>query len=300
MLANVTVGAVLYTSYLQSLSLFHEPLAFSSKRIYPPPDPVHTLSAGALAGAVQSLVAAPLDALSVRFKTSEMLEGRYKDMWHYAYRKLRDIGLQGVFAGYGLSLFKDTLGCALFFSTFEYVKAQAYYGFLTRYYGRLDPSTLFGLSRQSLPFSQESREGNIGVKPVIKPHYLIEPAFLLLAGVSASITQQLVQHPLTRLQEIHFQRLESLDYAANLSHRKRHMFRLYYHAYEETLRQCKTQALREGGWRKWLYRDFLWTTVRQTPSTSAGLIVFEVVRRKYAMGGEEVRIEKDGYDILLR
>lgn len=298
MLANVTVGAVLYTSYLQSLSLFHESASYASKRMYPPPMVMHTLSAGACAGAIQSLVAAPLDALQVRFKTSEMLEGRYKDMWHYAYQKLRSIGPQGVFAGYSLSLFKDTLGCALFFSTFEYVKSQAYYGFLTRYYGKMDASALFGLSRQSLPFAAEG--SNIGEKPVIRPHYLIEPTFLLLAGVSASITQQLIQHPLSRLQEIHFQRLESLDYAAQLEHRKRSMFRLYYHAYEETFRQCKVQAVREGSWKKWLYRDFLWTTVRQTPSTSAGLIVFEVVRRKYAMGGEEVRIEKDGYDILLR
>jgi hypothetical protein len=30
------------------------------------------------------------------------------------------------------------------------------------------------------------------------------------------------------------------------------------------------------------------------------LIVFEIVRRKYADAGDEVRIEKDGYDILLK
>ena len=40
-------------------------------------------------------------------------------------------------------------------------------------------------------------------------------------------------------------------------------------------------------------------TLRQVPSTSAGLIVFEILRRKYALDEEEVRIHKDGYDILL-
>ena len=40
-------------------------------------------------------------------------------------------------------------------------------------------------------------------------------------------------------------------------------------------------------------------TVRQVPSTSAGLIVFELMRRKYAFESEEIRIEKDGFDILL-
>ncbi|KIW01057.1 uncharacterized protein PV09_07571 [Verruconis gallopava] len=291
MLANVTVGAVLYTSYLQSLAMLHEPSAYASRRVYPPPDPCHTVTAGAAAGAVQSLVAAPLDALQVRFKTSEMLEGHYKDMWHYAYQKLKSIGPQGVFAGYSLSLVKDAVGCALFFSTFEYVKAQIYYGFLTRWYGKMDAATVFGLQR--------SADRHEGKKPIIRPHYMIEPTFLLLAGVGASVAQQVVQHPITRVQDVHYQRLESIDYAAQLENRKRSMFRLYYHAYEKTYEQCRRQARREGGWRRWLYRDFLWTTIRQTPSTSAGLIVFEIVRRKYADSSDVVRIRKDGYDILL-
>lgn len=76
-----SVGAVLYTSYLQALASLHEPSAKSAKRVYPPPDPRHTFTAGFVAGSVQSVVAAPLDALQVRFKTSEMLEGRYQNMW---------------------------------------------------------------------------------------------------------------------------------------------------------------------------------------------------------------------------
>jgi hypothetical protein len=54
-----------------------------------------------------------------------------------------------------------------------------------------------------------------------------------------------------------------------------------------------------GGWRSWLYRGFILNTMKQVPSTSAGLIVFELVRRKYGSQIEAVRIEKDGYDILL-
>jgi hypothetical protein len=34
------------------------------------------------------------------------------------------------------------------------------------------------------------------------------------------------------------------------------------------------------------------------PSTSAGLVIFELVRRRFGMG-EEVKISEDGYDILL-
>src|ERR1700712_2492099 len=145
LLTSLSVGAVLYTSYLQVLGAFHEPTSLIARRVYPPYEVRHTFAAGFAAGTIQSFVAAPLDALQVRFKTSEMLEGRYRNMWHYAYGKLRSIGPQGIFAGWSLSVLKDSFGYAVFFSTFEYVKAQMYYGFLTKWYGRKDLTTLFGL-----------------------------------------------------------------------------------------------------------------------------------------------------------
>ena len=40
-------------------------------------------------------------------------------------------------------------------------------------------------------------------------------------------------------------------------------------------------------------------TIKQVPSTSAGLVVFELVRRRYGNEAEAVKIKKDGYDILL-
>jgi hypothetical protein len=218
-----------------------------------------------------------------------MLEGKYRNMWHYAFGKLKSIGPQGIFAGWSLSLFKDSFGYAVFFSTFEYVKAQMYYGFVTRWYGRK--------FRNMLPGPENDRDANGRID--IRPHYMIEPAFLLLAGIAASVAQQTINHPLARIQDVHFNRLESLDYQAQLEHRKRSIFKLYYHAYEQTFQQCRRQAKKVGGMRQWLYRNFLWSTIRQVPSTSAGLIVFEIVRRKYADSSETVVIEKDGFDILV-
>ena len=211
-------------------------------------------------------------------------------MWHYAKHKLSDIGIRGVFAGWGLSIVKDSLGSAAFFSTFEYLKAQAYYSFVTRYYGSLQPR-LFA-------YSASSHSLDDGV-PIIKPHYALEPMFLLLAGVTASIAQQAVQHPLTLVQNIHYGRLESLDYEAQLNHAPRQMLRHYYHAYEKTFEQCKVQALKSGGMRRWLYAGFFVNTIKQVPSTSAGLIIFELVRRRYGAYSEAVKIQKDGFDILL-
>ena len=249
------------------------------------------MMAGFSAGAVQSVVAAPLDALSVRFRTSEVLNGRYATMWHYGQSKLREIGPRGIFAGWGLTFVKDSLGYAAFFATFEYMKAQAYYKFVAMYYGNLQGHLLS-------PLFTPGFDGT-GFVDVIKPHYALEPIFLTLAGLSASIAQQTVQHPLNIIQGIHYNSYSYLDKEAKVKQPKSAMLRRYYSAYSKTYQQCLVHARRAGGWRRWFYRGFLWNTLKQTPSTSLGLIIFELMRRRYGEETEAVRIEKDGYDILL-
>ena len=292
LMANLSVGAVLYTSYLQSLAALYEPASHASKRVYPPPPLAATFTAGFVAGTVQSIVAAPLDALQVRFSTREMLEGQYGSIWQYAKDKLRGIGLRGIFAGWTLSFAKDSLGYGVFFSTFEFVKSQGYHAFLQRFYD-------FQGNTKALRSQANIAEDHSTGRHTVKPHYLLEPSFLLLAGVAASISQQAVQYPLNELQNVHFERLESLDYQCKLQKRRIDVLRLYWNAYKKTFEQCDIQARRYGGWTKWLYKDFWAKSIRQIPSTSAGLIVFEIVRRKYGIDVDAAKIEKDGYDILL-
>ena len=283
---------MLYTSYLQTLSALHGVSYQAVQRDYPPPSYAHAFTAGFVAGSAQSVIAAPLDALQVRFSSNLLLCGKYPDMWRYAYHKLDEIGARGVLAGLSLSLVKDSFGFAAFFSTFEYVKAQVFYGFVTRYYGNLAGIELEGTH---LRHGAKTESG----RPTIKPHLAVEPTFLLLAGFSATIVQQLIQYPLSLVQESHYGRLESLDLQARTRPSTFSTLRIYRDAYNETLRQCSMLAKRAGGWRHWFYKGFFGTTLRQVPSTSAGLVVFELVRRLYADASEEVRIEKDGYDILL-
>lgn len=313
--ANVGVGAVLYTSYLQILGHLHEDSGKASKRVYPPPSLGETFTAGILAGSLQSVVAAPLDAIQVRFerggKGPEIIndaKGRPQSMWSFSYAKLREIGMRGIFAGWGLSFAKDSLGSGIFFSTFEYVKAQSYYSFVAWYYGELSDDVVNNLSRR-----RPSDEAH--PLKTIQPHYAIEPGFLLLAGIGASVAQQLVIHPLTHIQMEHWEHLEYLDaqsrkirkYQDSKAPKKElrwRMFRAYYHAYQETLQKCLSDSKAQEGnglnaLRRWLFKGFWWSTLRQVPSTSAGLVIFELVRRKYGLGGEPARINKDGYDILL-
>ncbi|KAJ5959060.1 Mitochondrial substrate/solute carrier [Penicillium vulpinum] len=273
LMANAGVGAVLYTSYLQVLGALHEPVSQGVKRVWPPAPPSATFAAGFTAGTIQSIVAAPLDALQVRFQTSDMLEGQYRSMWHYGHHKLKQIGLRGVFAGWSLSFMRDSLGYAVFFSSFEYIKSQSYYSFVTWYYGSLQADHVGMLS------SSESSDRGV---PLIKPHYALEPCFLMIAGVVASITQQTIQHPLSRIQDLHLGRLEYLDHQASFIPSRQKMIRLYYHAYQETFKRCKRKAARAGGWQSWLFRGFIGSSLRQVPSTSAGLIIFELVRRRFS------------------
>ncbi|KHN97243.1 mitochondrial carrier protein [Metarhizium album ARSEF 1941] len=316
LVANVGVGAVLYTSYLHILGRLHEESAKATARVYPPPSPAHTFAAGLLAGGLQSVLAAPLDALQARYDHHDMMPSdggnRPRSMWSFGAEKLREIGLRGIFAGWGLSFAKDSLGSAVFFSTFEYVKAQGYYRFVTWYYGGLGQDTvdLMAVKRPT----QQDEDGQVAV---IRPHYALEPMFLLVAGSGASFSQQLLLHPLTHLQVKHWDHLEDLDdkaarYRASRAAsrdrdrdrdrppRRWRMLRAYYHAYRETWAGCTAEAAAEGQrLASWLYRGFWWNTVRQVPSTSAGLIIFELIRRKYGYGADQVRITKDGYDILL-
>jgi len=218
-------------------------------------------------------------------------------MWAYGKGKLHEIGPKGIFAGWGLSFLKDSLGSGVFFMAFETVKSQAYLKFVTTYYGSLEPWVVRSLSldKEKPGSAADSRT------PVIKPHYALEPGFLMLAGAAASVAQQTVLYPLGKIQTLHYERLEWLDQQAKKSKQSQsrgRMLRAYYHAYRQTWQQCKIQAASMSGMQRWLFRGFWWSTVRQVPSTSAGLVIFELVRRRYGMG-EQVKIREEGYDILL-
>ncbi|PHH84535.1 hypothetical protein CDD83_1789 [Cordyceps sp. RAO-2017] len=115
---------------------------------------------------------------------------------------------------------------------------------------------------------------------------------------------------MTNFQLKHWDHLEDLDAEAARRRARRRdappprrwgMLRAYYHAYRDAWAACVAEAAAHGQRPvRWLCRGFWSSAIRQVPSTSAGLIIFELIRRKYGYDGAgEVRISKDGYDILL-
>ena len=69
------------------------------------------------------------------------------------------------------------------------MKAQSFYTFMTKYYGDLQLQT----SSKSYRQKPDSKNGAL----IIKPHYAIEAVFLIFTDVSASVTQQLIQYPMS-------------------------------------------------------------------------------------------------------
>ena len=232
-------------------------------------------------------MAAPLDALHARFQTNDLLFGRYPDMWRYAWRRTLEMGFRGVFAGWSLSWVKDGFGCAVFFCTFESVKNQAFYGYISHLYRRQSHAHAgFG-------------EATSSAEQVVRPHFAIEPAFLLLAGIAASVAQSLVQYPLGLVQELHLRRLAVLDRLARRRVSTAEMLNAYWLAYRRTFKICTMMGRQAGGLSRWLFQGYGWNTLRQIPSTSAGLIIFELVRRRYADDKEATILKVDSRELLL-
>ena len=204
---------------------------------------------------------------------------------------MKEIGTHRVFTGWRLSLLKDSFGYAAFFATFEYIKAQAYNDFITKYYGQ------WGLRSQHPVLGPRINDLHSG--SVIRPHYTIEPMFLMLAGIAASVMQQLVQHPISLIQGVHQKSVLVLEKEVQPEQSRSQARRNYRVSYGKTFEHCLKFAREYQGWRRWLYRGFFWTTIRQMPSTSAGLIIFELVRRRFHTNTEAVVIVKEGYDILV-
>ena len=237
----------------------------------------NTLMAGAAAGAVHSTIITPLEMLQRSFRTTDITEHKYKDMWRYGLYKSQELGFRRLYAGWGLCFAKDTAGCAVFFATFEFVKSRCYKGFVEHYYG---PSN--SLADESMNgITTVHRDVKLG-----KPHYAVEPAFLMLAGIAASVIQQAIQHPLERIQDSFYKVLQSTSSDKSGRQTWRYSRRETRQAYQRTVKRIQRHAQRVHGWRRCLFKGFFWNTVRQVPSTSAGLVIFELVRRRQGFDGD--------------
>lgn len=284
LVANSATGIILYGSYLTSLDYFNGKKPSESARKEVSYSPIDTWRAGFVAGAVQSLAAAPIDAIYTRLSAAEVLEGNHQNLWVYGLKKLKEVGFVGVFAGYGVSFVKESFGFAFYFSTFETVKTQGY---------KLAYSIIQSYRNMSSSFKNTMSKFTHKPVPTLDPELIrleqtrlsrvLKSSFILLAGASAAFSVLAVQYPIAKVQKIHLARLEALD-IYNASNRISKPFvKLYYNSYIDTYNQIlKMKIKSKQTWFELSYKGFFKNAVTTIPATSIGLLVFEIMRNKFA------------------
>ncbi|KAF9913024.1 hypothetical protein EC991_005892 [Linnemannia zychae] len=297
LIMNSFIGSVLYTTYIFTLPVFHPAFTYQKSRTFPPPPFPAVFMAGALAGAAQSLVAAPMDSLKVKFQVQDLAHGgKHKSMSSFAITTLKEMGLKTVYRGFALTLVKDSLACGLFFGVFEWVKQQGYYYFIDELYGiREDMELLKAKALNEHSSSTALEQGPpLPTAPsdvASRPYFLLEPTFVLLAGAAAAIAYQAVDYPLEQVKTIFYAKetalqAETLKNAppAHTQHLNSSSMRsgtsISQQLYDMTWQECKSQAGQAGGWRRFLYANFASTAIRAVPAASVGFLVFELMKRK--------------------
>lgn len=308
---NSFIGSVLYTTYIFTLPVFHPAFTFRKSRTFPPPPFMAVFMAGALAGAAQSLVAAPMDSLKMKFHVQDLAHGKHTSMWSFASSTLKELGLKTVYRGFALTLVKDSLACGMFFGVFEWVKQQGYYYFLDELYGiHEDLRTLKtkvgkehdvfvqvnnnGTSFGHSPSSSANTAAHLSqskISPSSRPYQWLEPTFVLLAGAAAAIAYQVVDYPMEQVKSIFYaketellterSRNPSLPHTQHFnSSSMRSGTSTSTQIYKMTWDECRAQASQAGGWRRLLFSNFASTAIRSVPAASVGFLVFEVMKRK--------------------
>ncbi|KAF9318716.1 hypothetical protein BG003_010644 [Podila horticola] len=307
LIMNSFIGSVLYTTYIFTLPIFHPAFTYQKSRTFPPPPFMAVFMAGALAGAAQSLVAAPMDSLKVKFQVQDLAHGgKHKSMSSFAVTTLKEMGLKTVYRGFALTLVKDSLACGLFFGVFEWVKQQGYYYFIDEMYGIREDMALLK-ARMSIDynaFSDNTTNNDIlspsEPTPTIytepppleeRPYFLLEPTFVLLAGAAAAVAYQAVDYPLEQIKSIFYAKESELvaqqarlQPQAHTQHLNASSMRsgtsISSELYRMTWTECQAQASKAGGWRRFLFTSFGSTAIRAVPAASVGFLVFEVMKRK--------------------
>lgn len=290
LVANSATGVILYATYLTALDAFDSTHPNDKRKDFNY-SPLDTWRAGYIAGAVQSLAAAPVDAIYTRLTTAEIISGEHQNLWRYGIHKLREIGLVGVFAGYGFSFIKESLGFAFYFSTFELVKTRGYnltYRVISSYRRlKLRLRKIFAF----LPMGKQETNTDLVRMEQNRLAKILKSSFILLAGASAAFSLLAVQYPLTKIQKIHLGRLEALDIYNSATHAnlRRPFIKVYYNSYIDTYFQIRKMKQKAGAtWFLLAYKGFARNALTTIPATSVGLLVFEIMRTRLSDSLDDV------------
>ena len=303
LLVNSATGVVLYSTYLNCLTYFASN-KFPTDNV-PEIKYLHNhwivFKSGLIAGFTQAIVSTPIDAIYTRSTTAEIFESlqKFNNLWSFGLNKLKEIGVIGCYSGFTLSMIKESLGFAIYFASFEFIKGQVskYFIYTLENYRCLK----YNVNKLICNNFSSSDEDNIAIKLTFisaKEEKWIPRAFIFVGGVSAAFLLQVVQYPFNKVQKVHFTRLEAFDiynkstlHQASLSkglqrnssnfkikYSYSNHFRIYLHSYIDTFYHIKFIHQNINGLVKWLYRGFTRRTLATIPGTTAGLLLLDYMR----------------------
>ena len=292
LIANSATGIILYATYLNTLDRLTSKRETVHNAEFHWYSPIDTWRAGFVAGVVQSLAAAPVDAIYTRLSVSEMIEGSHQNLWQFGINKLKEIGLVGVFAGYSFSLIKESFGFAFYFSTFETIKTQGYtITFKVFEFLRNQEETIKRKLQSIFNWDEIKVDEKMQRLERYKLERLLKTSFILIAGASAAFALLAIQYPVTKVQKIHLSRLEALDIFNASTRKEKSFIKLYYNSYVDTFNQVlRMKQKAKVTWFKAAYSGFFRNAVTTIPATSVALLVFEITRTRLAINIDESEI----------
>lgn len=301
LIVNSATGVVLYTTYLTTLGQLSNGFSTGSSL----KNPWDVWRSGFVAGAMQALVSTPIDAIYTRSSTSEFLSvaKKYDNLWLYGRDKLMEIGLIGCFGGFGIALVKESLGFAVYFTTFEMVRGQLCEWFKSaiRQYAEVK-YVINNIKLADLIPSKSAPQETTPTKMDFlseKEEKWLNRAFIFVGGVAAAFLLQVVQYPFRKIQKIHQSRLEAFDifnrsltgqpspksitdatkiWVSEPASRRLH---IYYNSYLDTFEHIHFIHKNTNSLLRWLYKGFTRNTLAIIPGTTAGLLMLDYMRSSF-------------------
>ncbi|KAK9717508.1 hypothetical protein K7432_006156 [Basidiobolus ranarum] len=246
LLANTAVGISLFTVYTATL-LSLDPDSGLNPSGYKTFS--NAFTAGALAGAVSSTIATPLDSIQARFHVQEMIDGKFKSVMAYTKSMVQELGVATLYRGLGLTLVKDALGYGIFFGVFELAKKQGY--------------------KMAVEHANRDRDLADVNSQLVKPKFWVQPLLVLGSGALAAIFYQAVDHPFEQIRKVFFVKASQ----AEIRYRTRT-------TYVETIRECIRLGNKKG-YQQFLFKGVVTNALRAVPASSLGLLCFEYLRNEF-------------------
>lgn len=271
---NSLTGMVLYSTYIHAIP--NKPAQDITWFEY--------FKSGCIAGLTQAIVTTPIDAVYVRSHTSAILShdhisgtnNKITNLWIYGWDKWKQLGIIGCYAGFNLTALKEMIGFGCYFSIFEMMKLKLSRDFNYKWGDNYNYNNNININKIEQMKNKKWRQSFI----------------TFVSGITAAFTLQCIQFPISKVQKLHYQRLEILDLltlpqtirpsTTNPYRQLLSVSHIYWHSYVHTLKYIKRKHCSTGILEliSWLYRGFVKNTVAIIPSTTAGLMVLDYMRRK--------------------